>query len=135
MLSLYIIPCDNPLENRPEETEKSFGDVVTNTVVLGHRRLYEVDEKINPYYCYMFSNEVIDEQLRESIPIFLKTGIDYFVLYRRRLVGDNNSFFISPRIFKAGILLCEDVMLPTNQRKLSFIKILDGWICNAPNSD
>ena len=134
MLSLYVLPCDNPDLHNPDRTVDSFGDVVNRAVILEHRRVSEIKEQLNDYYCFMYSSEVIDEELRESLPVFLKEDFDYLVLYSRRLVGSNHSFSISPRIFKAYIRLCNDIMLPVGQEKMTFVKILNGWICNASDN-
>jgi len=133
MLTLYVIPCDNPEQANIQKLKESAEGVADRVEVLDHRRLDEVEPETE-WYAFLFSNEWLDEGLKFALPVFLEqTDSDYLILYKK--VVENNfgtlvpRTFIVPRIFRSNIkLIGNDRLVPVGQEDLRFLQVLDGWI-------
>ena len=71
----------------------------------------------------MYAGEYLSDELRKAIPIFLEHDeFDAFKIYRK----GNNGYSISPRIFKSGVVLPKNSLLPMDDCKMEII--LNGFI-------
>ena len=134
MLKLFVIPCDNPEDSNLTKLRESIGDLDVCVEIIGHRDLNSVDKGTYPWYGYLFSNEWLDDGLRFALPYFLEQEeIDYLVLFKK-VIEDRGGVtepkaFQMPRIFRSEIEVQGPGNLnPVNAEKLSFLKVLDGWI-------
>ena len=133
MLTLYVIPCDNPEEADIPKLKQSAKDVAEKIVVLDHRRLDEVEPETK-WYAFLFSNEWFDVGLKDALPIFLEYDeCDYFVLFKKVIEDITGTLipktFVAPRIFRSSVKLeGAGSLIPRNPESLKAIKVLDGWI-------
>jgi hypothetical protein len=134
MLTIFVIPCDNPKEGDIEKLKESMRDLDVDVQVLDHRDLNKMDKGTRPWYGYLFSNEWFDEGLRFALPYFLEDQkIDYLVLFKK-VIEDRGGVkepkaFQAPRIFRADVeVMGPGDLNPVNAENLSYLKILDGWI-------
>jgi hypothetical protein len=134
-LTLYIIPSDDKKD--PKETIKSFEGLATKVVLFDSRELHKIDEQESEWWCFMFDDEVIDKNLKDYLPVFLKDdSFDCFQLFKRVRVPVEGTkdkvetkFFLSPRVFKKGIKMQEGhSYMPVDVENLKSTRVLDGWI-------
>lgn len=133
MMTLYVIPCDNPKESNIEKLKESAKDICDVIHVLDHRRLDEMSPETE-WYAYLFSNEWFDDSLTFALPMFLEDrNYDYLVLYKKVQEDISGAvvpkMFVAPRIFRSHIKLeGEGSLIPRNPDDLKFVQVLDGWI-------
>jgi hypothetical protein len=137
MLTIYIIPCDDPSRSDFGRAEESFSEVASRVIQLDHRKLNEIKDHKNPYFGFIFSDEWIDEGLQEALPFYLaqkKPDFDYLVLYKKVFenvggIQGTPKIFISPRIFRQGIVLeGKASLVPENPTAYKHMTVMDGWI-------
>jgi hypothetical protein len=99
------------------------------------RELHKIDERESVWWCFMFDNEEIDENLKESLPSYLSNEVfDCYQLFKRIFEPKGkdkvqSKFFLSPRVFRAGIKMQEGhSFMPLNVEQLKSTRVLDGWI-------
>lgn len=128
-MTLFILPCDNPELHDPEKAKNSFGAVVVDSYILDVPVLDDVVDTVkNPWFAYIYSDETIDEKLRDALPIFLKTKYDCLVLMKKVLQSGEPKCFQSPRIFRRGVQIQPGLLIPKAAERLNFERVLDGWI-------
>lgn len=133
MMTLYVIPCDNPEQSDIQRLKQSAKDVCDVIHVLEHRRLHEVEPETE-WYGYLFSNEWLDGPLTDALPIFFEdTKYDYLVLYKKVQEDLHGvvtpKMYVAPRFFRSYVKLESDGnLIPKDPEKLSFVQVLDGWI-------
>ncbi len=126
MLTLFAIEADSLQD--PERAIESFGDIVEKSHILDGRRIDNIPVGTD-WYGYIYSDEWIDEQLKESLPVFLAAGyFDCLVLFKRVVDQGEPRVFTSPRIFKQSVKLAKDMLVPEHPGPLTFEKCLNGWI-------
>jgi len=135
MLTLYVLPCDNKELHKPEEAIESFGDIVSIYCKLIHRNI-RIEKQINPitseWYGYIFSDELLDENARKALPIYLEHGgFESLIIMRKELIEDVPKITQAPRIFHRSISLRNGTLLPEDT-ECRFERMLDGWI--IPNN-
>jgi len=134
MLTLYLLPCDNPKLHNPERARESFGDVVRFTRTLKSRRLDLERHFPTIWYGYIFSDEYLDDQVRDALPIFLASDqFDALILMKKELIdGCEDACAVrvtqAPRIFRKHVRLEEGKHIPRDPHLLIFERLLDGWI-------
>lgn len=82
------------------------------------------------WFGVFYDNEILSKGLRKAIPLFIDfyKGCDSFILFK--LIKDdgvNIRAFRSPRLFKKGIVIPEDSLLPED-RSIKYEAILDGFL-------
>ena len=132
MLTLYIIPCDNPKLHKPEKAIESFGGIVRVYCKMTHRNIL-LEKQMNPivtdWYGYIFSDEMIDERAKEALPIYLeRERFDSLIVMKKELINGNTKITQAPRIFHRTITLKDNTFLPENPDACRFERMLDGWI-------
>jgi len=129
MLTLFIFPCDNLDLHDPKRAKSSFGKIVQFSQILENRRLDLEQHFETPWYGYIFSDEYLDDQAREALPIFLASDqFDCLVLMKKVIINGKIKITQSPRIFRKDIRLMENTHIPENPQRLRFERMLDGWI-------
>ena len=128
MLTLYVLPSKGNTTNIIK-TAKSVGNVLKQAVPV--KCISDIDPYVvTPWYAVLYDNEIADAQLEESFrPFLVFKGIDVLKLYKR--IGHGPYVFsIAPRIFRSGIKLRENSLMPENCADLKFETILNGWLKN-----
>jgi len=129
MLTLFVFPCDNKDLHDPERAKASFGDTVQFSQILEARRLDLEKDFQTPWYGYIFSDEYLDDQARDALPVFLASDqFDCLILMKKVLVDGEMKVTQAPRIFRKDVRLVENTHIPENPQRLRFEKMLDGWI-------
>lgn len=129
MLTLFILPCDNKDLHDPERARASFGDIVRFSQTLKNRRLDLEKHFPTPWYGYIYSDEYLDDQARDALPVFLASNqFDCLVLMKKVLVDGKMKITQAPRIFRKDVRLVEGKHIPKNPQRLRFEKMLDGWV-------
>jgi hypothetical protein len=132
MLTLYIITCDKPELHQPKKAIDSFGDIMCIYCKMTHRNIRkEIQDNpiVTDWYGYIFSDEMIDENAKKALPIYLEQGgFDSLVMMKKELNGDKPKITQAPRIFHKSIVLEENIFLPENPDECKFERMLDGWI-------
>jgi hypothetical protein len=134
MLTIFVIPCDDPKQADIDKLKKSLLEVACEMCVMEHRDINSMDKGTSEWYGYLFSNEWFDEGLRFALPYFLeKSGEDYLVLFKKVL--EKKGALITPKIFQAPRIFRRDIelegpgsLIPIHGEQLSSLKILDGFI-------
>lgn len=122
MLTLVIIPIEGV---NTEKLIKSFQGIECNIIVLGNERDFEVPFIVSKWKIFMYADEILSEELNVAIPHFVKMGdADVYKIYKK--VDDKIS--ISPRMFKSGIELQKDCLMPVDLMKYRIDTILNGFI-------
>jgi len=132
LITLYVITCDNPELHKPARAIKSFGDIVCFSYKINHRNL-RMEMQSNPisteWYGYIFSDEKIDDTVREVLPIYLEQGgFDSLIIMKKEIIEDKPRITQAPRIFHKTINLEDNTFLPEHPDKCRFERMLDGWI-------
>lgn len=119
MLTLFIIPIHG---KSSERLINSFNGIDCKIIQLNDDRNF--NEKTNTKWkMFMYSDEILSDELKEAIPIFLKEDkYDYFCIYKK-----TNIISYSPRIFKSKIKLMDDCLLPV-KGKYVMETILNGFV-------
>lgn len=120
MLTVFIIPtgkeCNVPIELLYKMGRCHF--------VCLDKHVNFNEPCITKWKMFIYEGEVLSKELIEAIPIFLKEDdFDVFKIYKK----NDNSFSISPRIFKSEIKLMDDCLLPV-KGKYIMETILNGFI-------
>lgn len=131
MLTLYVLPCDNKDLHKPEQAIKSFGGIVDIYYKMTHRNI-RIEKQVNPitseWYGYIFSDEILDENAKKALPIFLEHGgFDSLIIMRKELIEGKPKITQAPRIFHELISLKDGTLLPEDP-ECKFERMLDGWI-------
>ena len=124
-LTCYLI--ESPDHPSDEETVKSLWGIC-DLIIPHENRNFDNVEPETDHYMFLYTAEVISEDLREAIPIFLKHDFDVFVLYKMHIIDGETRLFTAPRIFKRGVKLIPDAIRPLTDTDLKVEKILNGWI-------
>lgn len=134
MLTLYVIPSDDPKKDDFQRVKDSFSGIDSDFVFLNHRDIWDISLRQNqPWYGYLFGNEWIDSSLRDSLPYYLAGAgdISYLVFYKKvyeNVMGVRNAkLFQAPRLFKKDVRLKMGQHVPEDP-SLKYLTILDGWI-------
>ena len=124
-LTLFVLKADNGKEL--DNTIDSFGDVIEEIVLLDNRNLEKAVKKCKTeWYGYVFSDECLEKDLTEALPLYFNQKVfDVIVLLQRQVKGDNIKFYQSPRLFKRKIKLKGMVPLKNNY---NFVRALDGFL-------
>ena len=126
MLTLFAIQADD-IQN-PERAIESFGDIVEKSIILDHRRIDNIPVDTD-WYGYIYADEWLDDRIKEALPVFLTAQyFDCLILFKRVVDQGKKRVFSSPRIFKQGVQLKKDMLIPVNSGPLTFEKCLNGWI-------
>lgn len=133
-LTMFIIPCDNPVQGDTKKACDSLIDVAEDVFVMDNRDINTMDKGMSGWYGYLFSNEWLDEGLRFALPYFMeKSQEDYLVLYKKVLM--KKGALITPKIFQTPRIFRRDIevegpgsLIPINGEHLASLKVLDGWI-------
>jgi hypothetical protein len=128
MLTLYVLPSEGNATNIIK-TAKSVGNVLKQAIPV--KCISEINSDVEtPWYAVLYDNEVADAQLEESFrPFLVFKGADVLKLYKR--IGHGPYVFsIAPRIFRSGIRLRENSLIPENCDGLKFETVLNGWLEN-----
>ena len=127
-LTLYIMTCDVPEADLPLETiMDSVGDVVETYALLNHRNLAEFAKDCQTdWYMYLFSNEKLDDNLKNVLPLLLESDFDVWVMFEQKKLKNEIKYGLSPRLFKKGIKL--QGMVPILDDQMSLEKALDGFV-------
>jgi len=137
MLTLYVLSCDKPELHKPELAIKSFGDTVGVLYQMTHRNIKD-EPKVNPittkWYGYIFSDEMLEEDAMNALPIYLEQGaFESLIIMKKEIIEGVPRITQAPRIFHKSIKLQDNVFLPEGECK--FERMLDGWIIpNAENN-
>ena len=124
-LTLYIMRSDNGVHC--PQSIPSFGGVVENSIHLEDRALSKAVRKCETkWFGYIFSNEFLEIDLAESLPLYFDQEFyDVIILMQRAGKGENVKFYQSPRLFKRNILLKGMVPLHKN---FNHVRALDGFL-------
>lgn len=57
------------------------------------------------WYMVLFSDEYLEEKLRDAIPFFMESDFEYFNVYRMMDDGVSQRYFVSPRLFRNHVVL------------------------------
>jgi hypothetical protein len=128
MLDVYILPSGMPHSDF-NKTAESLEKLRIETYIIKVNYLREVTEGTRhfPYYSFFFDNEHINENLQESIGIFLNMNIyDVLVLYKQNVRTGFAEF--RPRIFRDRIKLNLSTMTPVQGFGVKTEDVLNGWI-------
>jgi hypothetical protein len=134
-VTLYVLPCGDPIHHNPQRATLSFEGVATRIIeVSDDERCFQFNRyhKVGTdYYAFLYSDEEIDVFLKEALPIFLNHSFDFLVFYAK--VPDEKSspgfrVFMYPRIFRKTVRLHANRLLPINFQTLRSEKILNGWL-------
>lgn len=126
MLTLYVLPSKGNATNIIK-TAKSVGNVLKQAVSV--KCISDIDPDVDTqWYAVLYDNEIVDDQLSESLSSFLSfKDIDVLKIYK--LIGHGPyAFSIAPRIFRSGIRLRENSLIPENSDNFKFETILNGWL-------
>jgi hypothetical protein len=122
MLTLVVIPIEGV---NSEKLIASFEGIECNVIVLGNERDFETPFIVSKWKLFMYADEILSEELNVAVPHFVKMGdADIYKIYKK--VGDKIS--ISPRMFKSGIELQKDCLMPVNLFQYRIDTILNGFI-------
>lgn len=124
-LTLYIMKSDDGVVH--PDSIMSFGDVIEETVYVKDRKLDKTVKGCSTdWFCYIFSNEYIEKELRDALPLYFYQDVyDIIVFMQKAIRGNNIKFYQSPRLFRRNIKL--KGMLPC-QKNLPHIRALDGFL-------
>lgn len=128
MLDVYVLPSGMPHSDF-KKTAESLEKLKVDTYIIKVNYLREVTEGVrhNPYYGFFFDNEHIDENLQDSLGIFLNMNkFDVLVLYKQNARTEFAEF--RPRIFKDHVKLNISTMIPVQPFGLKTEDVLNGWI-------
>ena len=136
MLTMYILPCDNPERSDFNKSRESLSTVANRIIELDHRNLNQIGNHRAKYFGFIFSDEWIDDGIKESIPLYLaqkRPDFDILVLMKKVLENTNgirnDKIFQSPRIFRKDIKIeSAGNLVPVEPEKYKFMRVLDGWI-------
>lgn len=136
MLTLYVITCDHSEKHEPEKAILSFWDIACISCKMTHRNIRK-EIRVNPittdWYGYIFSDEILDKEAGQALPLFLEQGgFDSLVIMKKEMVDGKPRFTQAPRIFYRSVKLKENTFLPENPDECKFERMLDGWI--TPNA-
>lgn len=128
-LMLFVIPSGNKDLMDFHRTVASFGPGIQYEAVKPKEILTRKIE--TPWYCYMFDNEWIDEELKEALPILLEQNLDYYILMKKVFIGARLAFFNTTRIFRSKVKLNNGLGIKSPSGFIG-TRILDGWILETP---
>lgn len=124
MLTLIVVPTD--IKNRTSELIESFAGVGNDVVLLQDGKLDFNVEVETIWKMFMYEGEFLAKDLQESLPTYLRCGLEYdvFSVYK----NTNTGISVSPRLFKANVKMKNDSVYPEDKDKLKWNTILDGFI-------
>ena len=121
MMTLFVIPLSN---KNTDKTIESFAGIECDVKILDNRNF---NEKANTKWkFFLFNDEILTEELKVAIPIFLKEGTaDIYKVYKQK----GKEITIAPRMFRSEIELKKDSLLPVGKiDNYKFDTILNGFI-------
>jgi len=133
MLTLYVLRSKgDTIDIR--KTAKSVGDVMRCVVSVNYS--FDIDpDVVTSWYMVLYDNEVADVELAASFRSFLSfKGADVFKIYKK-LGPAPYRFSIAPRIFRSGIKLRDNSLIPEVCDGLRFETILNGWLENIDDTE
>jgi hypothetical protein len=57
------------------------------------------------WYMILFTDEYLEEVLCNALPYFMQADYDYYNVYRCMDDGESQRYFVSPRLFRKGVIL------------------------------
>jgi len=57
------------------------------------------------WYMILFTDEYLEEKLRDALPYFMEADYEYYNIYRLMNDGDKQRHFVSPRLFRKDTVL------------------------------
>ena len=127
MLTLFVLKSGKAKID-PQAAVKSFGDVVFETIhALSLDDLNEFEVHA-PWFGVIHDNEKLDAYLQAALRMFLTwSDADVLVMYKK--ASDVKiAVHRCPRIFRKGVKIRPDCLLPVDESNLKFDTILNGWI-------
>lgn len=123
MFTLFVIPGDNRL--LPDRAIESFGNLVSRSFILPHREI-PFHKVRTEYFGFLYADEYIETRLRCSLVSYFRNPIwTALTLAKMVVVKGEMKFYQSPRIFKRGVILKEDL---TPKENCWHIRVIDGFI-------
>jgi hypothetical protein len=140
MLNVYVLPSGKSNAD-VARTLETFNDLAYDvTRVYSTSEINEVRKTksilVNNQdrYFVIYDNECLTEDLAKVLPVFLQSGFDVLVVYKKAMVEGKLAFSKSPRIFRDGVRLKKNCLLPAN-RNLKITAVLDAWLCEHEVTD
>ena len=129
MLTLYLIESPDHLSRA--EVLESFGNIPEKALTTENRNFSRI-ESPTEYFMLMYTAEKIDEALRDALPVFMGSGIDIFIFFKKLMLRDKGKTYmqpyVAPRLFRNTVKLCDDCIKPQSYEGFSSERILNGWI-------
>lgn len=123
--TLYVLPSGNLEKDNPERAADSFGDIPTVTQIVPHGGGIDLVNHQTDWFGFIYADEVIDERLREAIPVFLDHAPqDCLTLFK---MTKDNKCFLGMRIFRRWVTLAQNNLRPA-EPGASCERILNGFI-------
>lgn len=138
-ITIYILPSDKHsgidcnFAKESLKTVRSVSSIAKHVKLLKNRNIAAESKNCKTkWWMYLFSDEIVPEELTTAIQVFAFTDKwDYFVLLRK--YGEQH-FGFSPRLFKSGVEIEEGKMIPKNI-EAPHERILNGYIINVHDQD
>jgi len=123
MLTLFVVQSRADKLD-PAPAVASFHDLADEIYFVPNIQSINEKEKTNEWYAVIYDDEYIDEPLLEGLKVFIEqSDVDALVLGKKC----KDKFFKAPRLFRRGIALRTDSLLPVNEN-LEFETVLNGWV-------
>jgi hypothetical protein len=125
MLTLFVLPSYSDKANY-NATIQSFDGIVDFTYkVKNNDEINQLRCGTHKWFCVLFDDEYIDENLRAALSVFVKhyQG-DILVFYK---IDGKGIMSRCPRLFKNYVEIQKDCLLPTSEG-YQFENVLNGWV-------
>jgi hypothetical protein len=122
-ITVFILPVAN---GEPIRLIDSLKDLTSKIILVpDNKRNY--NKGINTdWKLFLYADEFLSEELRESIPLILNLDYDFFSFYKKNKKDEMN-IEISPRLFKKYVVLRENCIYPISG-EYRWEVLLNGFI-------
>uniref|UniRef100_A0A6M3IHJ8 Uncharacterized protein n=1 Tax=viral metagenome TaxID=1070528 RepID=A0A6M3IHJ8_9ZZZZ len=124
MLTLFVLKSGAP-DADADRAEKSFAEIALKMIRVDSLKDIYQHNIDTLWYGIIYDNEQADMLLQTALPVFLAySNADVMILFKK---NSNGKASRAPRIFKQGIAVRTDCLLPVNEAAI-FDSVLNGWL-------
>ena len=126
----FVIQSGSKYANNQKLVESLVGTGLLSQVTFVQAGVQPHELKTQrPWFAIFFDDEVIDDDLRDALPTFINLNMfDALCLWKKSGIGPDFKFSKTPRVFRRGVELEPNSLVPKNVASLKFTNVLDGWI-------
>lgn len=127
---LTLICIESP--NHP--SQEALLDCFRNVDYVGEVKEWKTNDGFSSikvdtdYFAVFYTAEKLEQELVDAIPLFLESGYDVLILWKKMWDEDKLRFFKVPRIFKRGVSLSDACINVASWDGVNGEIVLDGWV-------